>query len=54
MVRFLLSVGCDPKQKDRWGNTALDDAVRKKRDGIVRVLSPGVEAARKLIKRKAA
>ena len=28
----------DFKHKDRWGNTALDDAIKYKRDKIIKVL----------------
>ena len=38
-LEFLLSSGCEPMPRDRWGNTPLDDARREGREGIIALLS---------------
>lgn len=37
-VSLLLEYGCDSYMSDRWGNTALDEAVRLNRSGIVALI----------------
>jgi len=38
MVKYLIAQGVDINAEDRWGNTALDDALSGKQDEIIRVL----------------
>ncbi len=36
VVKFLISNGADVNAEDRWGNTALDDALAAKHDNVIR------------------
>lgn len=38
LVELLLARGADPNARDRWGGTALQDAVRHRRDDVVALL----------------
>lgn len=38
VVKFLLTQGADANAEDRWGNTALDDALAAKHDNVISVL----------------
>jgi ankyrin repeat protein len=38
-VKFLVEHGADPTLKDRWGNTAYDDAMKEDSQEIIQLLS---------------
>eukprot|EP01137_Pigoraptor_chileana_P026321 Opistho-2@97120 len=38
VVKYLLDIGCDPNSQDRWGGTALSDALKHEHDAVVQVL----------------
>ena len=39
-VQFLLNGGAEVNAEDRWGNTALDEAVSARHDDVIKSVQP--------------